>query len=299
VSLQRDGTVHQLTKLNEALSARVGGFSRAEPFWVKASTDGEPIQAWVMRSAAVTKGERGPIIMDIHGGPYAQCGDRFSIKYQLFLAAGYSVVYANPRGSTGYGEMFGNLAHNAWPGHDGTDLLDVLEAVKNRDFVDPNRVFVTGTSGGGTMSLWILAHSAHVQAAVSVKPLTDWISWTFTSDLGFQIYRHWMGNKLPWPKVDDYWNRSVLSLVPLIHAPVLLISGDDDRRAPPDQALEMFTALSLCGSPVALIRGPNVTHNSSDYRPSMFLQEAASTIGWFSESTTNPPPLPANRRCHM
>ncbi len=278
--LKLGGKPQVLTHLNDALAERVGGFIDAEPFWVRASTDGKPIQAWIMRQRA-SPNARTPLILDIHGGPYAQYGKRFSLKYQLYLAAGYNVVYANPRGSTGYGEAFGNLAHGNWPGQDVNDLQDVVASAAGRDFVDPRQLFVTGTSGGATMTLWSVANSDRFSAAVASKPLVDWISWTLTSDFGPEVYSHWRAGVLPWEDVQAYWRRSALSLVPHIHTPVLLISGDDDLRAPAGQALEMFSALKLAGVETALVRGPQVSHNSVDYRPSMFLQEVAYTLGWF------------------
>ena len=298
VAVKRLGVKERIiAHLNGALEARIGGFTAVEPFWISASTDGVPVQAWLMR-AREGGSTRAPLILDIHGGPFAQYGDRFSLKYQLYVSAGYNVVFANPRGSTGYGEHFADLAHNNWPGQDGTDLLDVAQAAALRDFVDPHALFVTGTSGGATMSLWLVAHSDRFRAAVASKPLVDWISWTLTSDFGAEMSPRWLGGTLPWNNVDAYWRRSPVSLAGKIHTPVLLISGDEDLRAPPWQALEMFTALKLAGVEAALVRGPEVTHNSVAYRPSMFLQEVAYTLDWFNKHrVSHACNVPPDRNC--
>lgn len=270
-----------LTQLNSELIERVGGFAAAEPLSIKSSIDGQPIQAWLIRARGSNSDARKPLILDIHGGPDSQYGDRFSLRYQLFAAAGFNVVYANARGSTGYGEAFANLIHNDWPGHDADDQLDVVKTALQKDFVDGENVFVTGTSAGGTMSLWLTAHSHLFRASVPIKPLTNWTSWLLTSDIGPQLYGRWMGGRLPWTDAEVYFRRSPLSLVSRIHTPTMLISGSEDLRAAPGQAHEMYVALKLAGVDAAWVRGPGVSHNSYDYSPSQFLQDFAYTRWWF------------------
>lgn len=278
---QVSGRERVVTRLNETLAAKVGGFVAAEPLEVTASTDGVPIQGWLIRGRGASSQTPKPLILDIHGGPDSQYGDRFSIRYQLFAASGFNVVYANARGSTGYGEKFANLIHNDWPGHDADDQLDVVKSAMQRDFVDHRNVFVTGTSAGGTMSLWLTARTDLFRASVSIKPLTDWASWVLTSDIGPQLYGRWMGGALPWNDPALYWRRSPLSVVKNIHTPTLLISGDEDLRVPTSEVQQMYVALKLVGVDAAWVRAPGVSHNSYDYAPSQFLQDFEYTRWWF------------------
>jgi dipeptidyl aminopeptidase/acylaminoacyl peptidase len=277
------GQARAATHLNSSLESRIGGFESAESFQVKASVDGRPLDAWLIRARDANASAPKPLILDIHGGPFGQYGDRFSVRYQLFAAAGFNIVYGNPRGSTGYGEQFGNLIHNDWPGHDGDDLLDIVSAARQRDFVDSHNVFISGTSGGGTMSLWCVAHSDIFRAAVVVKPLVDWTSWVLTSDLGPELFRQWTAGSLPWTDREAYWRRSPLSLARQIKTPIMLISGDNDLRAPAGQAHEMYSALKLAGVETAWVRGPAVTHSSWAYRPSLFLEDVAYSREWFEQ----------------
>jgi dipeptidyl aminopeptidase/acylaminoacyl peptidase len=276
-----NGDGHAVTDLNSALARRIGGFIPARPLSV-AARDGTPLQGWVIRSRARRAGEHSPVILDIHGGPYAQYADRFSIKYQLLAAAGYSIVYSNPRGSTGYGEAFANTTHDNWPGPDYDDLIDVLDAAIKEESFDAENQFVAGTSSGAMMSLWCVGHTDRFRAAAVAKVPVDMNSWMLTSDVGPE-YLRWFGNVLPWNDPEKYWRRSALSLVSHIHTPVLLITGDQDLRTPQSGVREMYTALKLSGVETALLRGVNVSHNSSAYRPSMFLQEVAYSRWWFDK----------------
>ena len=138
-----------------------------------------------------------PLILEIHGGPFSAYGPYFSTDNQLYAAAGYAVLSTNPRGSTSYGEEFANLIHHAYPGRDYDDLMAAVDAAIAQGFADPNRLFVTGGSGGGVLTAWIVGKTDRFKAAAAQKPVIDWASFALTSDAPGFFSRYWFG-KFPW-----------------------------------------------------------------------------------------------------
>jgi acylaminoacyl-peptidase len=268
-----------LTALNADLAAETGGFRTAEPFWVK-GPEGREIQCWLMLPPGPGP---HPLALEIHGGPYAQYGARFSIKYQLMAAAGYAVLFANPTGSTGYGEDFANALHDRFPGPDFDDLMAAVDAIIIRGDIDAENLFITGVSGGGVLTLWAVTHTHRFRAAVAIKPVVDWRSWLLTADIGASIGHVWMGSTLPWEAAEKYHARSPLSHASQARTPTLLMAGEADSRTPMSETLQMYAALKLAGVDAHLLRFPGASHSSSAMRPSHFAAEIAATIGWFDK----------------
>ena len=268
-----------LTALNDGLAAEVGGFARSEMLWVTAK-DGHRVQAWLLLPPEAANG-RVPLALEIHGGPFASFGDRFAIKHQMMVAAGYAVLGVNPRGSTGRGEAFLQALHDLYPGPDWDDLMDVLDAVVTRPEIDADNLFVGGVSGGGTLTLWSVAHTTRFRAAVSIKPVVAWESWVLTADIGPSVGRTWMGGDLPWDNPEKYRRRSPLTYLHRAHTPTMVMTGLTDARTPSSEAFQAYTALKLAGVEAALVRGPEVSHSSGVYRPSHFASEVACQIAWY------------------
>jgi acylaminoacyl-peptidase len=223
-----------------------------------------------------------PIVLEIHGGPYAQYGDRFSIKYQMLLAAGYAVLSVNPAGSTGYGEDFANSLHDRFPGPDFDDLIAVLDEVCALPEIDATAQFITGVSGGGVLTLWSVTHTRRFRASVAIKPVVDWQSWVLGADVGASVGLTWMGNVKPWEAPEKYRARSPLAHAQHARTPTLLMAGESDSRTPPSEAMQMYAALRLAGVEAHLLRFPGTSHSSGAMRPSLFAAEVAATIGWFN-----------------
>jgi acylaminoacyl-peptidase len=279
--VEPDGATATLTDLNGALLREVGGFVRAAAFWTRSRNDGLRIQSWLLRPRDAAPDAKLPLILEIHGGPFACYGDRFSIKHQCFAAAGYAVLLVNPRGSIGYGEAFAQALHDRHPGPDWDDLMDALDAAIAGGGIDAGRLYVTGTSGGGVLTLWSVTHSDRFRAAVSLKPVVNQESWALTADIGLYLGDLWFGGVKPWENLAKYRDRSPLSFVERVTTPTMLIGGDADTRTPISEAQQMYAALQWRGVTTALVSIPEARHGTASMRPSAFAAEIAYTLSWF------------------
>jgi len=279
VAVARQGQVKRLTGLNEdLLSGRTLG--KVERLAVVSAYDQLPVDAWIVTPPGFDPARKYPLILEIHGGPYASYGPVFATDDQLYAAAGYVVVYANPRGSTSYGDKFANAIEHAYPGHDYDDLMSAVDAAVAKGFVDPNRLFVTGGSGGGVLTAWIVGKTHRFRAAVSQKPVINWSSEVLTADLYPWMAKYWFG-KLPWEDPQGYWARSPLSLAPNITTPTLVIVGDQDLRTPDGESEQLYDALRLTGTPTGLIKVPGAFHDMAA-RPSHAAAKANAVLAWFA-----------------
>ena len=280
VMVAKGGTVRRLTRLNEeALAAKT--LATVRPLSVTSSVDQLPIQAWMVTPPDFDPARKYPLILEIHGGPFAAYGPSFSTDDQLYAAAGYVVVYANPRGSTSYGEAFANKIHHSYPAHDYDDLMSVVDAAIADGHVDANRLFVTGGSGGGLLTSWIVGKTARFRAAAAQKPVIDWASFVLTADQTNYFSRYWFGN-YPWEDPQGYWARSPLSLVGNVKTPTLVVVGSQDFRTPVTEAEQFYTALKLRGVPTELVKVPGANHEDLAARPSQSAGKASAILAWFA-----------------
>lgn len=269
----------RLTRLNDDLLP-FRSLGRVESFWTESRFDQRDIQAWIVLPPGFDPGKRWPMILEIHGGPYANYGPRFSAEMQLYAAAGYIVVYANPRGSTSYGAEFAGLIDKNYPGEDYDDLMSVVDAVVGRGYVDPDRLFITGGSGGGVLTAWTVGKTDRFRAAAVVKPVINWSSFVLTADnYPFFFYRYWFGAP-PWEEPEDYWRRSPLSLVGNVTTPTMVLSGEDDFRTPMSEAEQYYQALRLNKVDSVLVRVPGAAHNIAA-RPTQLMATVANILAWF------------------
>ena len=278
VRVARNGKVRRLTHLNAALlgSKTLGAVSKL----AVTSFDKRSIDAWIVIPPNFDAKKKYPLILEIHGGPFAAYGPSFSSDDQLYAAAGYVVLYVNPRGSTGYGQAFANLIDKAYPGHDYDDLMSAVDAAIAKGFVDKDKLFVTGGSGGGVLTAWIVGKTDRFRAAAVQKPVIDWASFVLTSDMTPYFSRYWFG-KYPWQDPQGYWARSPLSLVGNVKTPTLVVVGSRDFRTPDSEAEQFYAALQLRGVPTALIKVPGANHGGLAARPSQSAAKTSAILAWF------------------
>jgi dipeptidyl aminopeptidase/acylaminoacyl peptidase len=274
----KGSTATQLTRLNDDL-LEAKQLAKTEEFWFNSSHDGRKIHGWVVTPPGFDSAKKYPLILEIHGGPFANYGDRFAADMQLFAAAGYVVVYINPRGSTSYGDQFTGLIDHNYPSEDYDDLMSGVDAVIARGSVDPQRLYVTGGSGGGILSSWIVGKTGRFQAAAVIKPVVNWYSFALTSDHYNFFARYWFG-KHPWEDPQAYLKRSPLSLVGNVTTPTMLMTGDEDYRTPITESEQFYQALKLRKIDTVLVRVPGASHSIAA-RPSHLIAHAAYVLKWF------------------
>ncbi|MES2442909.1 MAG: S9 family peptidase [Pseudomonadota bacterium] len=275
----------QLTRLNaETLGAKT--LAPVTHLDVKAP-DGRGIDAWLVTPPNRAANARVPLILEIHGGPHTAYGPSFSTDDQLYAASGYAVLYVNPRGSTSYGEDFANLINKNYPGPDYDDLMAAVDAAIAAGVADPDNLFVTGGSGGGVLTAWIIGKNHRFKGAAAQKPVINWTSEALTMDMTMFTTRYWF-EKLPWEDPDSYWKRSPLSLVGNVTTPTLVVVGSSDYRTPVSEAEQYYAALQIRGVPTALVKVPGASHGGIAARPSQAAAKAAAIIAWFDRYRGKP-----------
>ena len=245
----------------------------------KSSYDNQEIQGWYILPPDFDKSKKYPLILEIHGGPFADYGDRFTAELQLYASAGYVVLYLNPRGSTSYGESFANLIHHNYPGNDYDDLMSGVDAMIEKGFIDDKKMFVTGGSGGGVLTAWIVGKTDRFRAAVVAKPVINWYSFALTADMYNYFYKYWFPG-LPWDHPEAYMKRSPISLVGNVKTPTMLLTGEQDFRTPMSETEQYYQALKLCGVETAMVRVPDASHGIGA-RPSQLIAKVVHILKWF------------------
>lgn len=248
--------------------------------------DQAPIQGWIIKPPDFDPSRRYPLILEIHGGPFANYGDRFDLEKQMWAAQGYVVLYTNPRGSTSYGEDFGNAIHHAYPGDDFHDLDSGVDAMLERGYVDPDQLFVTGGSGGGVLTSWMVGRTERFRAAVSVYPVINWYSFNLTSDISPMTNRYWFPG-FPWDHPEHYESRNLTSVVKNVKTPTMILTGEEDYRTPMSESEQYYQALKLLGVETMLIRVPEEPHGIR-VRPSHHMAKIQYISGWFDRYRDRP-----------
>jgi len=269
-----------LTALNQQLFMQKKP-SAVEEFWFDSSVDKGKVQGWIIKPPDFDPAKKYPLILEIHGGPFANYGDRFDTIKQVWAAKGFVVLYVNPRGSTSYGEEFANLIHHAYPGDDFFDLNSGVDAVIAKGYIDSDNLFVTGGSGGGVLTCWMIDRTTRFRAAASLYPVINWYSWALTSDLPSFGTLYWFSGP-PWEKSDEYVKRSVLSYVDKVTTPTMLATGEDDFRTPISEAEQYYAALKLRKVETVLVRFPGEPHGMSS-RPSHLAAKILYVSDWFDQ----------------
>ncbi|XPF94067.1 prolyl oligopeptidase family serine peptidase [Colwellia sp. RE-S-Sl-9] len=280
VASRKGGKSTQITDLNsELLNYRTLG--TVEEIWYKSSHDGTDIQGWLVKPADFDPKKKYPLILEIHGGPFLGYGPNFAAEFQLMANAGYMVLYTNPRGSKGYGAKFANLIHHDYPGNDYHDLMSGVDHVISMGNVDENRLYVTGGSGGGVLTAWIIGKTNRFKAAAVTKAVVNWTSAALYSDVPFHFSKYWFG-AMPWEDQENYWRRSPLSLVGNVSTPTMIVVGELDARTPLVESEQYYQALKMREIETKLVRMKGAFHNISA-RPSNMISKTLHIIKWFDE----------------
>lgn len=250
-----------------------------EEIWVRSSVDQQPVQGWILKPPDFDPKRKYPLILEIHGGPSTDIGgNRFDIEKQLYAAHGYVVLFMNPRGSTSYGEAFTNLIHHRFPGDEFFDLMAGVDAVIERGYIDERNLFVTGGSGGGVLTCWLVGRSDRFSAAVAQYGYVNATSQALTSDIPW-IVNYWFPGP-PWEHPEAYWKRSPLSLVGNVKTPTLMMVGLDEVRAPASESEQFYKALKIRGIDTMLVNFPEEPHGIRIY-PSHHMEKVLTILAWF------------------
>lgn len=268
----------RLTQFNEG-AVLTEGLSEPESFAVE--RDGEKIDAWIIRPPQFDPEKQYPAILEVHGGPKAVYGEVFFHEMQVFASAGYCVIFSNPHGSDGKGDEFADIRGD-YGGRDFEDLMAVTdEATRRFDFIDEDRLGVTGGSYGGFMTNWIIGHTDRFNAAASQRSIANWISKFNTTDIGyFFVEDQQKGN--PWENHDRLWRQSPLKYAHSVSTPTLFIHSEQDYRCWMAEGLQMFTALKYFGVPAKLCLFKEENHElSRGGKPENRMARLKEMVDWF------------------
>jgi dipeptidyl aminopeptidase/acylaminoacyl peptidase len=278
--LDRAGTgPKQLTHLNDELFSKLN-LTEPEEVWYT-SFDGKKIQAWVQKPPDFNATKKYPLILNIHGGPHAAYGFIFDHEFQWMAAKGYVVLYPNPRGSTSYGQDFGNIIQYNYPGDDYKDLMAGVDELLKRGYIDEKKLGVTGGSGGGLLTNWTIGQTTRFAAAVSQRDIADWASFWYVAD--FTLFQPTWFRKPPFENPEEYKARSPITYINNVKTPLMLILGEADYRTPTGAGgEEMFRALKYRKIPTVMVRFPNESHElSRSGQPWHRIERLQHIVGWF------------------
>ncbi len=271
----------QLTHINDKLFSQLN-LTAPEEIWYT-SFDGKKIHAWIQKPPDFDAAKKYPLILNIHGGPHAAYGFIFDHEFQWMAARGYVILYPNPRGSTSYGQQFGNIIQYRYPGDDFKDLMIGVDEVLKRGYIDPKKLGVTGGSGGGMLTDWIVGHTDRFAAAVAQRDIANWAAWWYSAD--FTLFQPSWFKAPPFQDPQDYVNRSPITYIEKVHTPLMLVLGEADYRTPPGAGgEEMFRALKFLRRPVIMVRFPGESHElSRSGQPWHRVERLEHIVGWFDK----------------
>jgi dipeptidyl aminopeptidase/acylaminoacyl peptidase len=274
-------TPTQITHVNDTLFSDIRQ-SEPEEIWFT-SFDGQKIQGWILKPPDFDSSRKYPMILEIHGGPHSAYGNTYTHEFMWMAAKGYVVLFTNPRGSTSYGQTFGNLIQFKYPGDDYKDLMAGVDEVVRRGYVDPNRLGVTGGSGGGLLTDWTITQTQRFKAAVAQRDIADWYGFWFTAD--FTLFQPTWFHKAPWEDPQDFAARSPITHVANVTTPLMLVLGDQDYRTPPADGGEMmFRALKYRKIPTVMVRFPRENHElSRSGEPWHRVERLEHIVGWMDK----------------
>ena len=282
-----DGPAASPTKLTSFNDELFNGLTLTEPeeIWYP-SFDGRRIQGWILKPPDFDPQKKYPLILQIHGGPHSAYGNTFTHEFAWMAAKGYVVLYTNPRGSSNYGQEFGNIIQFNYPGDDYKDLMAGVDAVLKKGYIDEKQMGVTGGSGGGLLTNWVVTQTTRFKAAVSQRDISDWANFWYTAD--FTLFTPTWFHKAPFEDPAEFARRSPITYAAKIQTPLMFILGDEDWRTPPSAGGEdLFRALKYLKRPTVMVRFPGESHElSRSGRPWHRVERLQHIVGWFDKYLT-------------
>lgn len=273
------GSERRLTTLNDALLQQLE--LSAPEHLVYRGPGGWEIDGWLMKPLGFTSGQRYPLILEIHGGPASQYGHAFFHEFQLLAARGYGVLYTNPRGSTGRTAAFTVANRARWGEEDYGDIMAGVDVALERDWVDGGRLGVAGGSFGGFMTNWIVGHSDRFKAAVTMRCVSNLLSFFGTSDIGYTFLETQFETE-PWENVERLLHYSPITYAKNITTPLLILHSESDFRCPIEQGEQLFITLKKLGRETEFVRFPDEDHNlSRSGKPAHRAERLRHILRWF------------------
>jgi dipeptidyl aminopeptidase/acylaminoacyl peptidase len=273
----------QITKLTDVNADVMQGKQLAKIDEVTYTSSGNAkVMGWIVKPPSFDASKKYPLILEIHGGPFGNYNVGFNYMFQNFAANGFVVLVTNPRGSTGYGSDFINGIDHNYPGPDYDDLMAGVDTVVGRGYIDTSRMYVSGCSGGGVLSSWVIGHTDRFAAAAVRCPVIDWISMAGHTDIPLFTYSFF--KKPFWEDPSDWLAHSSLMSVGKVTTPTLLMTGVLDRRTPMPQTEEYYAALKVKGVPVKLLQF-NEEYHGTGSKPSNYIRTQLYMMSWFNQWT--------------
>jgi dipeptidyl aminopeptidase/acylaminoacyl peptidase len=273
------GTPKQLTHINDELFSKLN-LTDPEEIWYD-SFDGKHIEAWVQKPPNFDPHKKYPLILNIHGGPHVAYGHIFMHEFQWMAAKGYVVLYPNPRGSTSYGQEFGNIIQYHYPGDDYKDLMAGVDETIKGGYIDDKKLGVTGGSGGGLLTNWVVGQTNRFAAAVAQRDIASWEDWWYSGD--FTLFQPNWFKVPPFEDPQEYRARSPINYIKNVTTPMMFILGETDYRTPTGAGGEqMFRVLKYRKIPTVMVRFPNESHElSRSGQPWHRVERLQHIVGWF------------------
>lgn len=273
----------QLTRLNEKCTKDYSLATMEEVFFE--NSEGFLLRGWMLPPLHFDRqGEAGvPAIVNIHGGPKMAYGSLLFHEMQYWSAQGYAVLFCNPTGSDGNGAEFSDI-RGRYGLIDYEDIMMFVEEVLERyDWIDGDRMGVTGGSYGGYMTNWIIGHTNRFRAAVSQRGIASWISMATTTDIGYYFASDQAGADI-WSDIDAVWEQSPLKYADKVATPTLFLHSDQDYRCWMSEALQMYTALKIHNVEARLCLFHNENHDlSRTGKPQSRVRRLQEITRWFDK----------------
>ena len=275
------GELKKLTSVNEDFLSQLA-LSETEAISFRSKDDWE-INGWLMKPARLQEGEKCGLIVEIHGGPHMMYGNTYYQEFQMLAAEGYAVLFINPRGSHGYGQAFVDAVRGDYGGGDYEDVMAAVNHVlETYDFIDKERLGVTGGSYGGFMTNWIVGHTDVFKAAVTQRSISNWVSFYGVSDIGYYFSEWQIDADLT--DIEKLWKHSPLAYAKNIKTPLLILHSEKDYRCPIEQAEQLYIAVKRQGKQTEMVRFPESNHNlSRNGKPNLRVARLNYIKDWFKK----------------